>query len=381
LKGLRIAAEQTQRRIDSVGIDGWGVDYVLLDRVGNRVGRAYCYRDPRSLPQMDRAFTILPRRRIYEITGIQFMPLNTLYQILAHVAEYPEEWERTHQWLNVHEYFQFRMSGVAVSEYTNASTTQMLEVFSRTWSRELAEAFKLSLDKFSPIVQAGTILSDLRREIAEEVGLANVKVIAPACHDTGAAVAGIPFAHNKLAYISSGTWSLVGTLVRTPIVSAEAYDQNFTNEGGVANTIRFLKNVTGMWLLQECLREWNAQGLELTAAKLAQQTAGIAKDGPFFVVDDKRFLAPGNMVGRIQAALEEQGFAEETRMPFDRLCIVGGGVRNETLNRLTGQWTGLEIVRGPSESTAGGNVAVQLAALENTHSVEQIQEIASRLTY
>jgi rhamnulokinase len=301
------------------------------------------------------------------------------------------------------------MSGVAVSEYTNASTTQMLEVFSRTWSRELAEAFKLSLDKFSPIVQAGTILSDLRREIAEEVGLANVKVIAPACHDTGAAVAGIPFAHNKLAYISSGTWSLVGTLVRTPIVSAEAYDQNFTNEGGVANTIRFLKNVTGMWLLQECLREWNAQGLELTAAKLAQQTAGIAKDGPFFVVDDKRFLAPGNMVGRIQAALEEQGFAEETRpvelagiifrslarryaevvgqvrnitgMPFDRLCIVGGGVRNETLNRLTGQWTGLEIVRGPSESTAGGNVAVQLAALENTHSVEQIQEIASRLTY
>ncbi len=407
LRGLAAGAARTGGRIDSIGVDGWGVDYVLLDRSGNRVGRTYCYRDSRNPPAMERAFAAVPKKRIYEITGIQFLVFNTLFQLLAHRAELPEEWERTNVWLTVHDYFQYRLSGVAVAEYSNASTTQLLEVFSRSWSKELASAFDLDLEKFARLVQPGTILGELRSEIAEQSGLLGAKVIAPACHDTGSAVAGIPFPHDGLAFISSGTWSLVGTVLPQPIVSEEGYARNFTNEGGVGGTIRFLSNVIGLWLIQECLREWNAQGHSLTAAQLAQQAADTPADGPYFIADETAFLAPGNMVERINAALRAQGFGEEKRpvelagiilrslarryaevirevgrisgKRLKRICIVGGGVKNEALNRLTGELTGMDVVRGPSEATAAGNAAVQIAALENARSVEAIQAIAARL--
>ena len=407
LRGLAAAAGRTGGRIDSIGVDGWGVDYVLLDRAGNRIGRTYCYRDPRNPLAMERAFACVPKKRIYEITGIQFLVFNTLFQLLAHRAEFPEEWERTSVWLTIHDYFQYRLSGVAVAEYSNASTTQLLEVFSRSWSKELASAFHLDLDRFARLVQPGTILGELRQEIATQTGLTGAKVIAPACHDTGSAVAGIPFPHDGQAFISSGTWSLVGTVLPQPIVSEDAYARNFTNEGGVGGTIRFLSNVIGLWLIQECLREWNAQGHTLTAAQLALQAADTPADGPCFIADETSFLAPGNMVERINAALRAQGFAEEKRpvelagiilrslarryaevirevgrisgKRLNRICIVGGGVKNEPLNRLTGELTGMEVVRGPSEATAAGNAAVQIAALENARSVEAIQAIAARL--
>jgi len=249
----------------------------------------------------------------------------------------------------------------------------------------------------------------MRKEFATDVGLTNAQVIAPACHDTGAAVAGIPFPHEKLAFISSGTWSLVGMVLMNPVVTGPSFEQNFTNEGGVAGSIRFLINVIGLWLLQECLREWNAQGLQLTAADLAQQCSDTPVDGPCFDADEKAFLAPGNMITRINAALRAQGFEEETRpkelaaiifrtlarryarvvrelqkltgKPIERICIVGGGVRNETLNRLTGELTGHEVLRGPSESTTVGNIATQIAALEKTKSLEQIQAISARLKF
>jgi len=409
LKGLRVAATKTNGQIASIGIDGWGVDYVLLDKAGNRVGRAYCYRDARNLPQMERAYSLIPKKRIYEVTGIQFLPFNTIYQLLAHAAEFPQEWERAAFWLNLPEYFQYRLTGVAAAEYTEASTTQLLDVHSRFWSKELAGALHLTLDKFPTIVQARTVLGKVRPDLARELGLADSQVIAPACHDTGSAVAGIPFPHEDLAFISSGTWSLVGTVLMSPVVTERALERNFTNEGGVAGSIRFLSNVIGLWLLQECLREWNAQGLHLTAASLAEQCAGVPLDGPFFHADETTFLAPGNMVARINAALEAQGFARETRpaelagiifrslarryaevlrevqtisgKSLKKVCIVGGGVRNETLNRLTGEITGFEIVRGPSESTTAGNAAVQIAALEKTTSLEQVQAIAARLRF
>ncbi len=409
LHGLEAGAARTGGRIDSVGVDGWGVDYVLLDRDGNRVGRTYCYRDSRNPPAMERAFTCVPKKRIYEITGIQFLVFNTLFQLLAHRAEFPEEWERANVWLTIHDYFQYRLSGVAAAEYTNASTTQLLEVFSRSWSKELARSFEFDLGKFPRLVQPGTVLGDLRREIAEQTGLAGTQVIAPACHDTGSAVAGIPYPHDGLAFISSGTWSLVGTVLSQPIVSEEGYAQNFTNEGGVGGTIRFLSNVIGLWLIQECLREWNAQGHSLTAAQLAEQAAAAPADGPYFLADETAFLAPGNMVERINAALRGQGFAEEKRpaelagiilrslarryaevirelarisgKKINRVCIVGGGVKNETLNRLTGELTGVEVVRGPSEATAAGNAAAQIAALENANSAQAIQAIAARLKF
>ena len=410
LKGLRIAAAETGGRVESVGLDCWGAEYLLVDDAGNLIGPAYTLRDPRQVRAMERAFTILPRKRIYEITGIQVMPINALYGLLAHLEESPEEWEKTRFWLGTPEYFLFRMTGVAVAEYTNAPNSQLVDAASKSWSHEICEAFGLSLDRFPPIVPPGTILGSLRAAIGSEVGLSNVKVIAPACHDTGSAVAAIPYPHDDLAFISSGTWSLVGTVLREPLISEQGYKFNITNEGGVGNTIRFLRNVIGLWLLQEALREWKEQGLQVSPAGLAEQCMDTAMEGPWFdVSEDKTFLAPGNMVARINAQLRAQGFAEENRPAalsgiifrslarryaevinairtcsgkhIHRLCIVGGGVRNEALNRLAGIATGLEIIKGPSEATLVGNVAVQISALENSRSLEEVQAIASRLTY
>jgi sugar (pentulose or hexulose) kinase len=410
LKGLRIAAAETEGRVESVGLDCWGAEYLLVDDAGNQIGPAYTLRDPRQVRAMERAFAILPRKRIYEITGIQVMPINALYGLLAHLEESPGEWEKTRVWLGTPEYFLFRMTGVAVAEYTNAPNSQLVDAASKSWSREICDAFGLSLDRFPPIVPPGTILGSLRAAIASEVGLSNVKVIAPACHDTGSAVAAIPHPHDDLAFISSGTWSLVGTVLREPLISEQGYKFNISNEGGVGNTIRFLRNVIGLWLLQEALREWKEQGLQVSSVELAVECMDKAMEGPWFEVsEDKTFLAPGNMVGRINAQLRAQGFAEENRpatlsgiifrslarryaevikalrtctgKQIRRLCIVGGGVKNEALNRLSGMATGLEIVKGPSEATLLGNVAVQISALENSRSLEEIQAIASRLTF
>jgi rhamnulokinase len=410
IKGLRIAASETEGRVESVGLDSWGAEYLLVDDAGNQIGPAYTLRDPRQVRAMERAFTILPRKRIYEITGIQVMPINALYGLLAHLEESPEEWEKTRFWLGTPEYFLFRMTGVAVAEYTNAPNSQLVDAAAKSWSREICEAFGLSLDRFPPIVPPGTILGSLRTAIASEVGLSNVKVIAPACHDTGSAVAAISYPHDDLAFISSGTWSLVGTVLREPLISEAGYKFNLTNEGGVGNTIRFLRNVIGLWLLQEALREWTEQGWPAGPAELAAECMDTAMEGPWFdVSEDKTFLAPGNMVARINAQLRAQGFAEEDRpaalsgiifrslakryaevinavrtctgKQIRRMCIVGGGVRNEALNRLAGMATGLEVIKGPSEATLVGNVAVQLSALENSRSLEEIQAIASRLTF
>jgi rhamnulokinase len=409
LKGLHAAAAKTQGKVASVGIDGWGVDYTLLDENGNRIGHTYCYRDARNLPQMERTYAKIPKGRIYEITGIQFLPFNTIYQLSAHVSEAPAEWERAVRWLTLPEYFQYRLTGSAAAEYTQASTTQLLDVRTKEWSKELAWALGLDLKKFPRIIQAGTALGKLRPEVAQHIGLADVQVIAPACHDTGSAVAGIPFSHDGLAFISSGTWSLVGTVLLAPVISEPGREKNFTNEGGVAGSIRFLKNVIGLWLLQECLREWRLRGNGVTAAELADRCLEIPADGPFFVVDETTYLAPGNMVERINAGLRAAGFAEETRpvelagiifrslarryaevleevgkisgKSIKRVCIVGGGVKNEALNRLTGELTGLEIVRGPSESTAAGNLAVQIAALEGALSLDRVQSIAACLKF
>lgn len=410
LKGLRIAAVESGGRVESIGLDCWGAEYVLVDKAGDRVGPAYTLRDPRQVRAMERAFTILPRRRIYEITGIQVLPINALYGLLAHQEEAPEEWEKAKVWLGTPEYFLFRMTGVAVAEYTNAPNSQLVEATSKSWSREICGAFGFPLDKFPPIVPPGTILGNLRAEIALETGLSKVKVIAPACHDTASAVAAIPHSHHDLAFVSSGTWSLVGTVLGDPLISAQSYEFNITNEGGVGNTIRFLRNVIGLWLLQETLRKWNEQGLQVSPAGLAEQCMSIPLGGAWFdVSEDKVFLAPGNMIARINAGLRAQGFPEESRPAelsgtifrslakryaevirgiristgkrIDRLCIIGGGVKNEALNRLAGAATGLEIVKGPSEATLIGNVAVQISALENTRSLADIQGIASRLAY
>jgi rhamnulokinase len=410
LEGLHLASAATHGKVESLGLDSWGAEYVLIDREGRRLGHAYSLRDPRNVLAMQRAFEIVPVQRIYDITGIQVMPINTLYGLLAHIQELPEEWERAWLWLGTPEYFLFRMTGVPVAEYTNAPNSQLVDANSRNWSKELCDAYGFSLEKFPPIVPPGTTLGRLRPELADAVGLKSAKVVAPACHDTASAVAAIPYPHDRLAFISSGTWSLVGTVLRRPLISELGFQLNITNEGGVADTIRFLRNVIGLWVLQELLREWNAQGLGVAAGQLAQDCRSAPLEGAWVDVrDDKTFLAPGNMAARLNAELKARGYPEATQphelasvvyrslakryaevldgihrctgKPLERLCIVGGGVRNEVLNRMAQEATGLELLKGSSEATLIGNAAVQIAALENTRSLEDIQSIASHLRF
>lgn len=410
LKGIQIASEATHGEVESLGLDSWGAEYVLVDSKGDRVGHAYSLRDPRNVTAMHRAFQTFPAKKIYDITGIQVMPVNALYGLLAHLQELPEEWERTWLWLGTPEYYLFRMTGVPVAEYTNAPNSQMVDALSRSWSKELCEGFGLSLEKFPPIVPPGTTLGRLRQELASEVGLKSTKVIAAACHDTAAAVAAVPYPHDRLAFISSGTWSLVGTVLRSPLISEMGFQLNLTNEGGVGDSVRFLRNVIGLWMLQELLREWNSQGLHVSAGQLVRDCLCTPLQGAWVdLQDEKTFLAPGNMAARINAALKAQGFPEATQpcelaavvfrslarrygeviagiqrctgKPLERLCIVGGGVRNEVLNRLAREATGLELLKGSSEATMIGNAATQIATLENARSLEDIQSIASRLRF
>ena len=410
LEGIQIASVVTHGEVESLGLDSWGAEYVLIDREGNRVGHAYSLRDPRNVAAMHRAFQIVPVKKIYEITGIQVMPVNALYGLLAHILELPEEWERAWLWLGTPEYYIFRMTGVPVAEYTNAPNSQMVDARSRTWSKELCDAFGLSLEKFPPIVSPGTTLGRLRPEIEKDLGLKTTKVIAPACHDTAAAVAAIPYPHDGLAFISSGTWSLVGTVLRGPLISELGFQLNLTNEGGVGDSIRFLRNVIGLWMLQELLREWNSRGLHVSAGQLARDCLRTPLEGAWVdLKDEKPFLAPGDMAARINAELKVRGFPEVAQphelaavvfrslarrygevldgiqrcagKPLERLCIVGGGVRNQVLNRLAQEATGLVLLKGSSEATLIGNAAVQIATLENTRSLEDIQSIASRLSF
>ncbi len=410
LKGLRIASAATHGEIESLGLDSWGAEYVLIDRTGNRVGHAYCLRDSRNVAAMHRAFEIVPARKIYDITGIQVMPINALYGLLAHINELPEEWERAWLWLGTPEYYLFRMTGVPVAEYTNAPNSQIVDATSKSWSKELCDAFGLDLDRFPPIVPPGTALGLLRRDLAIDLGLKTTKVIAPACHDTASAVAAITHPHNRLAFVSSGTWSLVGTVLRRPIISELGFQLNITNEGGVGDTIRFLRNVIGLWMIQELLREWNSSGLRISAKQLVEGCRTAPLEGAWVDLKDERtFLTPGNMAARINAELAQRGFPQVTQPhelasvvfrslgrryaeiidgirrctgePLERLCIVGGGVRNEMLNRLAQEATGLDLLKGSSEATIIGNAAVQIAALENTRNLEDIQLIASRLRF
>jgi rhamnulokinase len=286
----------------------------------------------------------------------------------------------------------------------------MVDARSKSWSKELCDVFGLDLEKFPPIVPPGTTLGLLRRELANDLGLKKTKVIAPACHDTASAVAAIPYPHNRLAYVSSGTWSLVGTVLRRPLISELGFDLNITNEGGVGNTIRLLRNVIGMWVIQELLKEWKSSGLRISAEQLVEGCRSALLEGAWVDLrDEKTFLAPGNMAARINSELAMRGFPQVKHPddfapivfrslarryaevldgiqrcigePLERLCIVGGGVRNEVLNRLAQEATGLEFLKGSSEATIIGNAAVQIATLENTRNVEDIQSIASRLRF
>lgn len=394
--GLRTAAA-TREPIHGIGIDTWGVDYGLLDEKGELLGFPYHYRDARTDGVMEQTFARVRREDIFDATGIQFMQLNTLFQLIAHHRHQPRLLEMAHTLLFMPDLFNYLFTGVKKSEHSIATTSQMYDPRRRGWAVSMLEDLGLPTHFLPEIVPSGTILGELRDDVAEECGVGKIPVIAPACHDTGSAVAAVPAEGPSLGapggnwcYISSGTWSLMGVELDQPIINAKSLAYNYTNEGGVGGSIRFLKNIMGLWLVQECRRAWIAQGQELGYAELTEMARQAAPLRSIVNPDDPPFLSPGEMPQKIA------DFCRRTNQPvpenpgqFVRACldslaltyratiegledilgqkiavihIVGGGTQNKLLNQMTADACGRRVIAGPVEATGIGNILVQAMA-------------------
>lgn len=387
----------------SLGVDTWGVDYALLDRDGKLIGEPYNYRDSRTDGVMEKVLAITPREEIFEHTGLQFMKLNTLYQLYAHKGSAALEAART--FLMMPDLMHYWFTGVKACEFTDASTTQFHDPRKKDWARPLLEKLGLPADIFPDVVQPGTKLGPLHAGVAGDCGCGPMDVVAPGSHDTASAVAAVPAGPGHWAYLSSGTWSLLGVETPQPYVNDAVLKRNFTNEGGVWGTTRLLKNICGMWLLEECRREWSRQGIQTTYSELME---GAAKENFRSVihVNDPAFVAPGGMPQRIAEACRANGQpvpetpAQFARCIFESLAlayrvvvedlnaitgvktetlhVVGGGSKNELLNQYTADCLGIPVVAGPVEATAAGNVLVQAVAMGRISGGAQIREVVRR---
>jgi rhamnulokinase len=374
------------------------VDFGLLDRSGALLGNPYHYRDGRTDGMLDEAFRRVGREEIFERTGIQFMQLNSLYQLLSMVVGESPLLEVAETFLAMPDLFNYWLTGRKVCEFSIATTTQCYDPREGDWAGPMLEKLGIPTRIFPEIAPPGTVLGDMLPQVAEEVG-ANVSVIAPACHDTGSAVAAAPTEGADFAYISSGTWSLMGAELTQPVINADSLAYNFTNEGGVGGTFRFLKNVSGLWLVQESRRTWAGQGESLSYNELTQMAAEAQPLRAIIDPDDGDFLRPGDIPARIRAFCKRsnqpvpeskgaivrcalESLALKYRWTLERLeemlghrlepiHIIGGGTQNRLLNQLAADATGRRVVTGPIEATAIGNVLVQMMALGHIGSIKE----------
>ena len=388
-----------------IGVDAWGVDYALLGERGELLQNPFHYRDRRTEGVMEEVLRKIGREEIYQATGVQFMPINTLYQLVVGQRQTPKLLAAAKYLLTIPDLFHYWLTGNAVCEFTNATTTQMVDPVKRAWATGLMESLELPIHLPAPIVEPGSIIGTLLPEIAGRSALAGTTIIAPACHDTGSAVAAIS-ARDGIAFLSSGTWSLVGTELDSPVITSDALRLNFTNEGGVDGTTRLLKNVMGLWMLQECRRSWLAEGLSYDYRELIELATGEAAFRHLVDPDDPSFLRPANMLTAInefcirtqQAVPQEPGayvravlesLAFKYRLVLRNLelvsgkqiaqiRIIGGGSKNRLLNQLTADATGRTVVAGPAEASALGNVAVQILATGGATSLREVRDIVDR---
>ncbi|HID55583.1 TPA: rhamnulokinase [Candidatus Poribacteria bacterium] len=404
-EALRISARRFGE-VESIGLDTWGVDFGLLGRGDVLLANPYHYRDRRTDGMMEEAFRRVPREEIFERTGIQFMQLNTLYQLLAMSVENSPILEMAETLLMMPDLFNFWLTGVKVSEFSIATTTQFYNPKARSWATDLLERMGLPARILPEIVPSGTILGELLPYIRDDVGLKSTRVIAPTCHDTASAVAAVPARGENWLYISSGTWSLMGVEIREPIINEKSLQMNFTNEGGYGGTIRFLKNIMGLWLVQESRRTWARAGEDHSYPELTRMAAEAQPFKAFVDPDHRAFLPPGDMPARIR------GFCLKTSQPapqtkgeivrcsleslalkyrwtmecleevlgerFEVIHVVGGGSRNELLCQFTADATGKRVLAGPSEATAIGNIMVQALAQGHVTSHQEAREVVRR---
>ncbi len=388
INGLKAVAKENIP-IRSIGIDTWGVDFVCIGKDGELLRNPYCYRDPHTTGAQEKYFLHVPRERVYDITGIQFMNFNTLFQLFTLHENGCSALEAADKILFVPDALSYMLTGKMVTEYTIASTSQMLNPRTKRFEKELLDVAGVRDDQFGQFVFPGGVIGILTEEVQKITGLGAIPVIAVAGHDTASAVAAVPAKNERFAYLSSGTWSLMGIEVKDAIIGKESFEKNFTNEGGVEGTTRFLKNICGMWLLERCRKEWDATGShsysELTDAALAAPAfrSLINPDAPCFA-------NPASMIQAIAHYCRETGqpvpgnFGEITRCIFDSLAlrykqvfgylksmapfaidtlhVIGGGSRNNLLNQFTCNAVGVPVVAGPAEGTAIGNIMLQAKA-------------------
>jgi rhamnulokinase len=393
-------------QLAGMGVDAWGVDYALLGEKGELLQNPYHYRDARTAGVMQEVFRKVSKEEIYGVTGIQFMPINTVYQLFAAVRETPSLLKAARKLITIPDLFHYWLTGNVVCEFTNATTTQLVNPVTRTWAKELIDRLELPTHLWSEIVEPGTFLGKLLPGLARNSGLADAPVIAPAAHDTGSAVAAI-CAREGTAFLSSGTWSLVGTEVDQPVMTPEALRLNFTNEGGVCGTTRLLKNVMGLWMLQCCRQVWSTRdGHSYEHSELMELAAQEESFHCLVDPDHESFLCPGDMPAAIaQFCARTHQPAPKTRASFaraileslafkyrlvlaslekltgkrvERIRVIGGGAKNRLLNQLTADATGRTVLAGPAEATALGNVAMQMLATGAASTLKEVRGIIER---
>jgi rhamnulokinase len=404
--GLSKAAARFGTNIVSAGVDTWGVDFVLLSKTGEMLGQPYHYRDRRTRGTMEQTFQRVPRGEVFAQTGVQFMEINSLYQMVAMNQTNGPLLQMADRFLMIPDFFHWLLSGSRVAEFTNATTSQMFHPVDRNWSFDLLRQLNLPTQMFGEVVAPGTKLGTLRDDVARRAGLPRLNIVAPATHDTAAAVAAIPTENTgkaNWAYISSGTWSLMGLELPHAVLTQRALDLNVTNEGGIDGTYRLLKNIMGLWLVQECRRSFERHGAACDYADLAA-AAGDARPFLAFVdPDDPAFLAPPDMPdairdwcrksnqeipdtagGIVRLVLESLALKYRTVLGWleelsgervEVIHIVGGGTQNVLLNQFTANATGRRVVTGPIEATALGNILVQARAAGAVGSLQEIRSV------
>lgn len=390
VRGLKIVGDEGIE-IQSIGIDTWGCDFVLFGRDGAPLRNPYCYRDPHTEGAMEEYFKLIDRRTVYDKTGIQFMPFNSLFQLATLKRNADSALEAADRILFIPDALTYMLTGEAVCEYTVLSTSQMLDPRTGRIDKALIDAIGIDESRFGRYVQPGEVVGQLTPELQQLTGLGAIDVVAVAGHDTGAAVAAVPAENERFAYLSCGTWSLLGIETKNAIINDQSYAYNFTNEGGIEGTTRFLKNICGMWLLESCRREWKEDEAPADIVKLVADAAAAEPFRSFINPDDAVFANPDSMITAIQDYCRgtnqpvPEGYAQMARcifdslamryrqvlsylqelapMPIERLHVIGGGSRNAHLMQMTANSIGLPVITGPVEGTAIGNIMLQAKAM------------------
>ncbi|NCG08716.1 MAG: rhamnulokinase [Verrucomicrobia bacterium] len=403
LEGLKLAAETYAKDAVSIGVDTWGVDYGLFDKDGRMLGLPYQYRDSRTDGIMEKVFEKVSKEKIYDATGIQFIFFNTLFQLYSEVEHQNPALEQAEDMLFMPDIIGYWLTGNKTQERSIASTSQLYNPKLGDWDYALIESLGLPRKLFKAISDPGSQLGALSAHVAEHTGLQDVKVITVAGHDTGSAVAAVPSKAETPAYLSSGTWSLMGLELKAPVINERSFNDNFTNEVGVNGTIRYLKNICGLWLIQECKRHWQAQGEDLPYHRMASLATEAEPFRSLIDPDDPRFAKAGDMPEKIQAYCEEKGQAipktkgeiirtiyeslalryatvweklmTYTETPPRSLHIVGGGCQDKLLNQFAANAIGVTVKASPVEATGLGNILAQMLADGAIESIEEGREI------